>query len=88
MTPEERERVRGALDEDGWYGVFRTRDGIRREPVEYLTIVAESAENGGLVTIRPTFRFNVFDVPEDIFGGVSMLGVYHETYLPEPDETA
>lgn len=87
MTEEERRNFRLSLAADGWYGCFKTPDGIRREPIVSWQIVSEDPEST-LVTLRPGFLVNIADLPLDEMGGYMPLGVFHPEMKPEPEELA
>jgi hypothetical protein len=85
MTTEERERFLTALHEDGWYGVFRTTDGIRRVPVTGWQVEDEDRDSG-LTKTRPEFEVPLFDQPLDVLGRYMLLDVYHPDYKPEKED--
>jgi hypothetical protein len=86
MTDDEnRSRFLHALMEDGWYGVFRTPDGIRRVAVSSWDVEDEDSDSG-LTKTRPGFEVPIFDQPRDVLGRFTLLGVFHDVHQPEPEE--
>jgi hypothetical protein len=87
MTEAEAQVFRDALAQDGWYGCFRTPEGIRHVPVVRFEVIAEDDESE-LVAIKPIFRFVLADEPFDVMGGFTILDIFHPDLRPEPEEFA
>jgi hypothetical protein len=87
MTEAERELFRKALADEGWYGVFRVPEGLRREPIVAWR-VGEEDNDTGLTRTSPAFNFDITDQPLDVLGRYMMLGVFHPEYQPEPEGLA
>jgi hypothetical protein len=80
------ERERAVALASGFYGIFRSPGGILRVPV--LAMQPTEARDRESDMREVTFSFDPDEVPRDPFGGVTLLGVFHERHQPEPEQPA